>query len=347
MFRVVQDQLRVSEGWVRCGRCDTVFNALDALVDLEAEAAAAAGAGTAVNRAPSDAGFYDAPGALDDVREDGPYRAPAADPDDGRVPDWPSPSPPVTRGSAEAVPPAGAASAARLPPVLASAPPPAGLDDAPQPAAEAPVWRPSRDEVPPPKAADVPMPDWAVGAPFPAAATSSTPTPSFMQGGDRSSTRPTSPAMRVAWVGAALILTGLLAAQLVYHFRDVVAARSATADAWLRSACARWGCRIEPPRRIDQVTLEGSGLARVADAAQAVKLSINLRNRAQTDLLLPSVDLSLTDAKGELIARRVLAPADFQIDPPRIRRGAELPLELVLSTGERAIAGYTVELFYP
>ena len=38
-FRVVQDQLRISEGWVRCGRCDAVFNALDSLVDLDAQAA--------------------------------------------------------------------------------------------------------------------------------------------------------------------------------------------------------------------------------------------------------------------------------------------------------------------
>ena len=34
-FRVVQDQLKVSEGWVRCGRCDAVFNALEGLFDLE------------------------------------------------------------------------------------------------------------------------------------------------------------------------------------------------------------------------------------------------------------------------------------------------------------------------
>jgi predicted Zn finger-like uncharacterized protein len=35
VFRVVPDQLRVSEGWVRCGRCTQVFNALESLVDLE------------------------------------------------------------------------------------------------------------------------------------------------------------------------------------------------------------------------------------------------------------------------------------------------------------------------
>ena len=33
-FRVVQDQLKISEGWVRCGQCDAVFNALEGLFDL-------------------------------------------------------------------------------------------------------------------------------------------------------------------------------------------------------------------------------------------------------------------------------------------------------------------------
>ncbi|MDO9237223.1 MAG: DUF3426 domain-containing protein [Aquabacterium sp.] len=38
IFKVVQDQLKISDGWVRCGRCDEVFNALPALFDLETEA---------------------------------------------------------------------------------------------------------------------------------------------------------------------------------------------------------------------------------------------------------------------------------------------------------------------
>lgn len=37
IFKVVQDQLKVSEGWVRCGRCNEVFNALPGLFDLERE----------------------------------------------------------------------------------------------------------------------------------------------------------------------------------------------------------------------------------------------------------------------------------------------------------------------
>ena len=36
-FRVVQDQLKISEGWVRCGQCNAVFNALEGLFDLGRE----------------------------------------------------------------------------------------------------------------------------------------------------------------------------------------------------------------------------------------------------------------------------------------------------------------------
>ena len=38
VFRVVRDQLKVSDGWVRCGRCSEVFNAAQRLFELEADA---------------------------------------------------------------------------------------------------------------------------------------------------------------------------------------------------------------------------------------------------------------------------------------------------------------------
>lgn len=40
-FRVVEDQLRVADGWVRCGRCGTMFSALKGRVDAEAPGAVA------------------------------------------------------------------------------------------------------------------------------------------------------------------------------------------------------------------------------------------------------------------------------------------------------------------
>lgn len=45
MFKVVPDQLRISEGWVRCGQCNEIFDASTHLQGSEAEAAQAAPAG--------------------------------------------------------------------------------------------------------------------------------------------------------------------------------------------------------------------------------------------------------------------------------------------------------------
>lgn len=42
VFRVVPDQLKVSEGWVRCGRCSEVFDAAQRLFELDSAATPAA-----------------------------------------------------------------------------------------------------------------------------------------------------------------------------------------------------------------------------------------------------------------------------------------------------------------
>lgn len=46
-FRVVADQLRISEGWVRCGRCQEVFDATQALEEMPLTTAAPVSASTA------------------------------------------------------------------------------------------------------------------------------------------------------------------------------------------------------------------------------------------------------------------------------------------------------------
>lgn len=319
MFRVVQDQLRVSDGWVRCGRCDHVFNALDALVDLEAEAAHAAESVDAWHA--------------------------------GSVEAEPEPETPQSEPELQVASTAGADFPALTPFAGLSQPehqdhwiehdPAASAGDATTISVEALGQQGAYSGDASPSAALVqPLPAAPAARGAPAA------TPGFMRQAERDS-RWTSPAMRAAFSGAVLMLLAVLAMQVIYHFRDEVAARSASAAHLLRSACARWNCSIELPRRLHEVTLESHTLSRVAQQPQAVKLAISLRNRGRTDLALPAIDLSLTDASGQLIARRALLPRDFHIDRPLIERGAELPLEVVLSTGKQSITGYTVELFYP
>lgn len=62
MFKVVPDQLRISEGWVRCGHCAEIFDASRHLQSPEALAAEAAARQAAV-QPPADAALPDTPSA--------------------------------------------------------------------------------------------------------------------------------------------------------------------------------------------------------------------------------------------------------------------------------------------
>ena len=98
VFRVVEDQLKVSEGWVRCGRCSAVFNAMDALVDLDSSAAGALPAEPAAQAyIESDPPAAAPPRWLDPVPEFAPTLAPTPAP---TLAPPPSPEPIVADASA-------------------------------------------------------------------------------------------------------------------------------------------------------------------------------------------------------------------------------------------------------
>lgn len=330
VFRVVQDQLKVSEGWVRCGRCSAVFNALENLCEIEPEAAEASGgpaadamAGTAGRPAapepePAHAGF--------DLRDDAPQPQRAAA---GGLPHEP---PAFDPGFiAPGVPERGAP-----------------LE---------PAWSPEADtENPPPEddrpaaivdfraeaAGETPAgPDTAGAAP--ALAADERP-PRFVQAAERAAFWRRTP-VRATLGLLALLLAAMLAAQLAVSNRDLLAAHVPALRPTLETLCQPLGCTLQPLRRIDRLTVDSSGLAHVEGAA-LYRLSVVLRNRADTPLQTPALDLSLTDGAGKLVARRVLHAADLGL-PAVVEAGQEVPLQAVLSAGDRRISGYTVELFYP
>ncbi|GAP35264.1 zinc-ribbon and DUF3426 domain-containing protein [Piscinibacter sakaiensis] len=345
LFRVVQDQLRVSEGWVRCGRCDTVFNALDGLVELAAD-------GSPLEGAPRAAATPPGPARRIEPAFDEPGWPPVADPDEepagaGRLLRPAAPDAPPDRDPDPAQPAEPRSAHEPGLPIAAAAAVAAAMDAAPEDEPPAPPLRPGDDAPHAAAERDAALPPPPVRPPAPVRAPAPAPAaPGFVRQADRAA-RWNSPAMRAALGGCAVLLALVGAVQAGIHFRDDLAARSPLLAGWLRAGCARWGCEVSAPRHLDQVRLDGSKLARVGPQGPAVRLTLQLRNLGRTALAVPAVELSLTDIRGELIARRTLLPADFGLDDPVIPRGGELPLELVLSAGERTINGYTVELFYP
>lgn len=310
VFRVVQDQLKVSEGWVRCGRCNEVFNALESLFDLERD--------TPPEWSPAEPALADMSSA-----QDGANRAPP-----------PADSLLIDRIDAQLIGTRRAESGTT---------PATRVDERDR------LEFPDAQFAPESISSDVltPLHDTTLTLPSdhgPEALV----TPAaleFVQHAQRRA-RWSSPAARAALSLAGMMLLALLTLQVAHHFRDAVASRWPATKPALTAWCAAVACSLQAPMRIEDVVVESTALTRAA-GPDAFRLSVTLRNRGATVLAMPSIDLGLTDAAGQLIARRMLAPSEWHVATSTIPAGSEMPLQLMLATGSARVAGYTVEIFYP
>ena len=322
VFRVVQDQLKVSEGWVRCGRCDAVFNALEGLFDLGREA-------------PADWGQTQLPVKVADAFE---------------VPEAVAPS---RHGSdvADEVGTPSALDEVFADPVDAhlfgrrkraeSAPKPAGQLGA-RDRVEFSDARFDSDlfaeNVSPADAETIDSPITDVSA------LESASRPDFLRRAERRARWRSTPARVALALTCALSLLALLM-QFGHHYRDSLASQWPPLRPLLATWCSLASCTLEAPRHLEDVLLDSSALTR-APGIDAFVLTVNLRNRSAVALALPSVDLKLTDGNDRLVARRALAPRDFRAGGI-LQAGVETALQLTLATGAVPVAGYSVEIFYP
>jgi predicted Zn finger-like uncharacterized protein len=323
-FRVVQDQLKISEGWVRCGKCNAVFNALEGLFDLGRDAQPEWDAPTGpvplaphdpaaapIDRSHEDDEFADDPGPTSSLGEL------LADPIDAHLFG--------PRKRAESAPkPAGQIvqrdrvefSDARFDSDLFAENAATTEDET--------LMMPSTD------AGALPL--------------ESAIRPEFVRRAERQA-RWRSKGMRSVLGAASTLALVILVLQVGHHWRDTLAVQYPALHAPLVAWCQLAGCTLQTPRRIEDVLVESTALTR-AVGQDAFVLAVNLKSRSAMVLALPSIDLSLTDAQGRLVARRVLSPQDFhaaEVLPP----GADAALQLTLNAGSTSVVGYTVEIFYP
>ncbi len=155
------------------------------------------------------------------------------------------------------------------------------------------------------------------------------------------------PGVRLGLSIVGLVLASLMAAQVLLAWHDLAAARWSRLGPVVERLCSWQGCVVEPPRRIDALIVDSSGLAR-AGADDLYRLAVVMRNLDDaTALRLPSIELTLTDAAGQVLSRRVLDPGSLGAVGNRIPAGADLPLSALLRIAGGSPAGYTIELFYP
>ena len=146
----------------------------------------------------------------------------------------------------------------------------------------------------------------------------------------------------------ALLLSVLLALQVVVHERDRLAALEPQLKPWLIRLCAGIGCTVGVPRQIDSVVIDSSTFNKVR--SDSFRLSFTVRNTAGVEVATPAVELTLTDAQDQAVVRRVLLPAEIGAVTalsPRGEWNAVMNIGVVAQSEGSRVAGYRLLAFYP
>jgi predicted Zn finger-like uncharacterized protein len=331
MFKVVPDQLKISDGWVRCGHCSEVFDANAQMVPPE------------VLR---DGGVQ--PAAQD--------QAPLSDPQPVHAP--PAAAMDVPGAATTLEPPAPAIS--ELPadkPLSTQNPLPA--DDAQLEESPPPLPTPTPVDVA--LVAPDPAPTSAPAAAKPVFLSRASAANDDDEDDDRSIEDVgfirkarrrafwSRPAVRALLVLLALALLALLGAQVIHHERDRVAAMYPDSQAWLEKACQALGCTLGAPRRIDAIAIDSSTFGKLR--GDTYRLSLTLKNQAQQPVAIPAIELTLTDTQDQPVLRRVLQPSELGAADATIASGGEwsasAAIAVAAGSSNARIAGYRLLAFYP
>lgn len=331
MFKVVPDQLRISNGWVRCGQCAEIFDAAQHLLAGASGATAPPPAGNA-GAAARHSKMPDAPAPS--VTH---HSVPSAAVDATPVPLGTGPTPDARP---EEVSSPAAAPSAQL---SAAAPRDALTTEGPEPQA-APRSDTEAGPQPPPAFLDQPQDP----APEPAPGAQEAPEVSFLRR-DRSPSVWRRPLVRVALLLLLLLLLAALALQILRQERDRVAQVEPATRPLLLALCAWSACTVSPLRQIEAIVIDSSSFGRIR--GDLYRLGFSLRNQAPVDVAMPAIELALTDTQDQPLVRRVILPAEFGAPSQLLAAGADwsgsLSLSVKVAENAQRISGYRVLAFYP
>ncbi|WP_416400627.1 DUF3426 domain-containing protein [Alicycliphilus denitrificans] len=371
-FKVVADQLRISDGWVRCGQCKEVFDASEHLLQpepapllpemplddpgpLEGHAAdapqpqdkPAAASGGSEEVAPLSSllrreAVVEEPEATPEAAIQG-YELPGATVDDSA---WPQ------------EPDAGVEAAEQGGDQQEAEPAPDTLDADPPPDEEAQATAPPESEPPEPLQpleqesvlveGTAIMPGAAHDGDAPAeTAASPVAEPGFVTAARRSAFW-RRPAVRGALAVAVLALLLALGLQVAVQERDAIAARSPAAHALMERLCAPLQCTLQAPQRIASVVIDSSSFLKERNDAAAYQLQMSLKNISSLAVAMPALELTLTDVRDRAVLRRVLLRNDLGA-PAELAPGAtwSATVSMQVAQGADQVAGYRLLAFYP
>jgi predicted Zn finger-like uncharacterized protein len=145
-----------------------------------------------------------------------------------------------------------------------------------------------------------------------------------------------------------LMLGMTLLGQGAYFYRDWIVAQYPVSKPLMESACEILQCRIALLKNLDLLGIESSDLHSDPDRSSLVTLTSVLRNRASHVQAFPALELTLTNARDEVLVRRLFAPKEYLPPASNIDQGipakGEVAVKLLLEMGEVKADGYRLYL---
>jgi predicted Zn finger-like uncharacterized protein len=358
-YRVVPDQLRISDGWVKCGNCSDIFDASQHLIEIDIAP------GVVDNTTPSQVSPGELSGNASEITHDEAHDF---------LHDRQTLNPELPRDTLDDPAPAQELSA--IAPERAEA---RMSDDAEMAVIDAtaggiePAWvnetdmDASRDVVPeldfPQEASgsqailtsepqrvrwdDVLQPYQAVTQSMPETVVAESPV-TFMNGQPPESSWHRPLVRGVLTVLAVLLLT-MLAGQWVYRERDKLVASHPELKPAFQTACTWLGCEIQAVRQIDALAIDSVAFNKLG--SDSYKLSFLVKNASELPLAYPAIELVLTDAEDQPAYRRVFSSAELGFRAAELPAGSEWPVTATLRIDAPSVTqrvfGYRLLVFYP
>ena len=315
LFKVVPDQLRISEGWVRCGRCSEIF---DAALHL-----------------------HQVPRVASPVPETPPPRGDTVVVVGESALLAEVPAPPAWSGQVDIEMGAEKPATQQAP---ADGPVAEKLVAEKLVAEESAIEESVAARLVEAEASGNEGESMLLPVPVPDPA----PAVSFLRGGQQKS-RWRKPWARVGLGFTALGLVAALALQVIVHERDRIAANVPDAKPALAAVCEILNCKISPLRQIESVVIDSSTFSKLR--GDAFRLAFTVKNTSSIDLAMPALELTLTDSQDQPALRRVFLPSEFGATSNALAAGAEwvasVPIAVQPNAGAERITGYRILAFYP
>lgn len=157
------------------------------------------------------------------------------------------------------------------------------------------------------------------------------------------------PLIRMSLMLLILLLVLGLSGQIVFHERDRILAAQPRLRPWLLALCQPSNCTLSPLRQIESITIDSSSFVKIEP--NAYRLSVTLKNAGNVPLAMPAIELTLTDSQDQPVVRRVLLDSELDAKSNTLAAGLEWATSLVLALKapglSNQITGYRLLAFYP